>query len=60
MKDRLRDEIDQLGGFPSERPSQVEIRWNPPEGPPKGFWGKLLAALLALGAIAELLHEVFK
>lgn len=57
----LKEEIDELGGFPSERPSQVDFKISFASiRPPKSKKAALFAVIVALGAIAEVIHEIFK
>ncbi len=57
----IRQEIDELGGIPSERPSQVDFKISFGSiHPPKSRLAGIIAVVVALGAIAEVLHEVLK
>jgi len=58
-KRKLKDEIDELAGIPSERPSYVEINLGAESGPktPKDLFWKVVGLIIALGSIAELIRQ---
>lgn len=57
----LKQEIDELGGFLSERPSQIDFKISFASiRPPKSKFTTVFAIIVALGAIAEVIHEVLK
>lgn len=65
---KLQDEIDELAGYPSERPSQNVIVIEQPkrsilpirEEVKKSVWAKIISIVLAIGAICEVIHEILR
>lgn len=59
---KLQDQIDELAGMPSDRPTPVEIHFDASMRPKKreSFWAKVAAVVVALGAIAEAIREAIK
>lgn len=61
----LQDEIDEICEFESDRPTPIELHID--NGPrsmrpklPDTLLAKVIAIVLALGAIAEVVHEIVK